>query len=298
MIEGSPSQTALMVAAFRAHHFLNATEPKILRDQTALALTGLGGAEEITAYMEKLTAGFAALSNQDIASLFVRNMVDSVCMRSRLVEERILSALERGLQQVVILGAGLDSTAYRCTQELTQIQVFEVDHPSTQAWKRQCLEVNGIEIPRNLQFVGFDFEQQTLDQALVAGGVSRDRITLFSWLGVIMYLSDEAVRSGLTHLGSYAPGSELIVDFVMPDNGDDNEVVPNSIENLSRMVSQMGEPFKSQHSAEDLDQLLAQAGFQNRHYYKSGELVALYLDNNKAASSLPEETGSLFSAVV
>ena len=132
MEDGSPSQTALMVAVLRAHHCHFAPEPKILQDTTALPLSGMADLDAVKDYKNGVIEFFSGLSSRETAESFVQQITDSVCMRSRLVEERLTKARTQGLEQLVILGAGLDSTAYRCTDQLNDLPVFEIDHPATQ----------------------------------------------------------------------------------------------------------------------------------------------------------------------
>ena len=136
MEDGSPSQTALMVAVLRAHHCHFAPEPKILKDTTALPLSGMADLDAVKDYKNGVIEFFSGLSSRETAESFVQQITDSVCMRSRLVEERLTKARTQGLEQLVILGAGLDSTAYRCTDQLNGLPVFEIDHPATQHWKK------------------------------------------------------------------------------------------------------------------------------------------------------------------
>jgi len=295
MIEGKPSRTALMTAVMRAHHFLTAPEPKILHDDIALGLSGLASKAAILAYMDKVTASFTALSDPVTAEQFVRHTSEAVCMRSRLVEERLVRAKTRGLKQLVILGAGLDSTAYRGA--LTEgLSVFEIDHPATQAWKQAQLKKAGISVPDNLRFVGFDFEQQTLEDALKRGGIDMGAMTLFPWLGVHMYLTDEAVKSTLNVLGQFPKDSELVMDFVMPDYSHDKTLIPDTVQKLAKVVAEMGEPFLSLYTEADLELRLHEAGFSDITFYNSKTLIELFLNGNKNAYSLPDSATSLLSA--
>ena len=201
MEDGSPSQTALMVAVLRAHHCHFAPEPKILKDTTALPLSGMADLDAVKDYKNGVIEFFSGLSSRETAESFVQQITDSVCLRSRLVEERLTKARKQGLEQLVILGAGLDSTAYRCTEQLNGLPVFEIDHPATQHWKKTRLTECNINLPDNLKFVGFDFENQTLAEALEAGGVRSSAVTMFTWLGVQLYLTPATVQATLAVLG-------------------------------------------------------------------------------------------------
>lgn len=297
MIEGKPSQTALMVAVMRAYHNLTADAPKILSDDMAMELTGMTEAGVLGAY-EAQTAQFASLSDRATAELFVERIAHSVCMRSRLVEGQLEDGLAGNLEQLVILGAGLDSMAYRFADQTKHIQMFEVDYPSTQVWKKERLAALGVNIPDNLTFVTYDFENQTLMNALTEGGVSQDKVTLFPWLGVQPYLTDDAIRSTLTSLAEFAPGSELVMDFVAPDYASGDDINAEGLDQLSQVVSTMGEPFKSRYTPEALCALMRECGFSEAKIHTSDDVAQRFLPENPEAYSMPRHVEALASAKV
>lgn len=280
MEEGKPSQTALMVAMLRARHFLHEPEPKILRDSLAGLLSGAPQPEQVSGYLNQIHGAFSAMSDADTASRFVSQLEHSVCIRARLVEEELAEAKARGAIQFVVLGAGLDSTAYRQTELLEGISVFEVDHPDSQKWKRDCLQNGGVDIPTNVTFVPFDFENTTLKDALVKGGVESSIITVFSWLGVQMYLTDEAVRGTLGVMAGFAPGSSLIMDFVSPSYETATSEQKSSVDDLREIVSGMREPFLSEYMPTELGERFRQAGFSSSEFPTIGEFADRFLEGN------------------
>ncbi|MEP3890553.1 MAG: class I SAM-dependent methyltransferase [Hellea sp.] len=298
MIEGKPSQTAFLTAVQRGHHFHTAPEPKVLRDNLALDLAGLENLQAAQVYIDKMIQVFSALSDDETASIFMGRIDGSVCMRSRVVEEELAIARERGLKQLVILGAGLDSTAYRCLDLTKVLDVFEVDHPSTQAWKKEQVKAAGITVPDNLSYVSFDFENQTLGEALKLGGVKTDSMTFFTWLGVHMYLTDAAVKSTLNVLGAYPKGSEIVMDFISPSYVLAGGVPENSVEQLQKVVTEMGEPIKSRYYEAELEEILKTAGFSEVKYLSAKWLVDNYLGGDKAAFDMPDEATSILTAVI
>lgn len=299
MIKGEPSRTALLTAVQRAHHYLTAAEPKILRDDLALKLSGLTSVEETQAYMDQMIALFTSLSDKETATIFMKNIDGTVCMRSRVVEEELsVARQEQDVAQLVILGAGLDTTAYRCKSLTDGLQVFEVDHPSTQAWKRERLASADIEIPDNVTFVAFDFENQTLAQALKAGGVKQDKVTFFTWLGVHMYLTDEAVRATFDVLGQYPKGSELVMDFMSPSYVEVTEITESSVADLQKVVSEMGEPMKSKYYEHELEDMLRDVGFNKVSFLTAKWLVDNYLGGDKTAFDMPDRTTTILTAKI
>jgi len=298
MIEAQPSQTAFLTAVHRAWHHHKAPEPKVLNDDLALELSGLGSLDEAEAYVNTIIESFTALSDAETASTFVQHIEASVCMRSRVVEEQLLLARERNIQQLVVLGAGLDSTAYR-RKDLTEgLEVIEIDHPSTQSWKHECLAKANIDIPENVKFVAFDFENQTLAQAMEEGGVDFNLMTFFTWLGVQMYLTDDAVKSTFSVMGKFPSGSELIMDFISPAYVNNADIADDSVAQLSEVVSQMGEPILSKYYESELEERLIDAGFRAVDFFSAGLLKDRYLGGGSDAYQIPDEATYLLSATV
>src|SRR5687767_8803463 len=155
VVRRGPSRTAVLTAAARALH-REEPPPWVLDDQLALALSGEDGrllAEQLrTELSPQALLGFARWC----------------CVRARLPEDTVERALADGVRQYVILGAGLDSFAYRRGDLLDRLRVFEVDHPASQDWKRQRLDALGLARPPNLVFAPVDFERQTLRAGLEA----------------------------------------------------------------------------------------------------------------------------------
>lgn len=295
---GRPSETAHFVAILRAHHLLNAPEPKILRDTAAQALAGITDDADITGYVNGLIQSFTALSDAETAKIFVRRIEESVCMRSRLVQWELEQGRKNGIEQFVILGAGLDAAAYGQQDYLARLDMFEVDYPATQDWKRTRLQEAGFTIPDNLSFVPFDFEHQTLGEALDAGGVDKDAVTLFSWLGVQPYLTDEAVRSTLSVLGTFKKGSRLVMDFIMPDYAIDDASNSDSISQLGTIVAEMREPFKSRYTTEDLETRFETAGFDKVEFHTTQDMVNRVLNGDADKCSMAPEAIYLLTATV
>ena len=182
MHDRQPSQTALAAAAARAAHLVVDREPLIFRDPVAADLIGEPGAEMV---------GYHRRSGDHIVLAGTRTQVT---VRSRWTERRLAELADGGLDQYVILGAGLDSFAYR-SPLVGRMRVFEVDHPATQRWKRDLLAAASITPPDGLTFVGVDLETDPLPDRLAAEGFDLSRPALVSWLGVSMYLTADAVAA-------------------------------------------------------------------------------------------------------
>jgi methyltransferase (TIGR00027 family) len=137
-------------------------------------------------------------------------------VRQRYAEDALAETVGRGVEQYVILGAGLDSFAYRGPDLAAVLRVFKVDHPATQQWKRARLRDLHVTFPSNLTFIPLDFEQHTLADGLHDGGYRPDLPTFFSWLGVTHCLTEEAVFKTLRYAASLAAGTEIVVQYFVP----------------------------------------------------------------------------------
>src|SRR5262245_49036087 len=194
-----PSRTALMVARQRpAHQLLD--QGSILSDPFAMKILG----ED-----EKDVLQFAnAHPFASIGRLFT-------AARSRIAEDALSAAVERGIRQVVILGAGLDTFALRNPHAARQILIYEVDYPATQSWKRQRLADAQLAVPPWLHFVPVDFERDDLGQILVGAGFQQNLPAFFTWLGVVPYLTLDAIGRTLAYMASIQ-NSEVVFDYMEP----------------------------------------------------------------------------------
>jgi methyltransferase (TIGR00027 family) len=183
-----------------------------------------------------------------------------VIMRSRYLEDEVEQAIGMGVSQYVILGAGLDSFAYRRTDLVKVLRVFEIDHPATQAWKRTRLREARVELPPNLSLVPIDFEKQSLIESLRMSGYRADTPAVFSWLGVATYLTYDAIFSTLRTVAALAPGTESIFQHSVRKELLDKEnqrVFAGAI----ALVAARGEPFQSFFEPERLAQQARELGF-------------------------------------
>ncbi|MFD2420977.1 class I SAM-dependent methyltransferase [Amycolatopsis pigmentata] len=244
-----PSKTALTAAAARAAHLLVDAEPYLFADPLAAPLLG-DKAGELLGY--HLRSGAHPL----LSAARVQ-----VTTRSRYAEERLAEAVARGVGQYVILGAGLDTFAYRTD---LPVRVFEVDHPAGQEWKRQALQHSGTALPESVSFVGVDFsvavtedDPQALVKQLAEHGFDPERPSFFSWLGVTMYLTRESVAATLAHL---PPGAEIVATYILPPEMRD-EGGSAYADAIAPIAAQSGEPWLSYFAPDEMSELLTVAGF-------------------------------------
>ncbi len=247
---GLPSRTAYRVALRRAAHQVW-DRPLVFEDPLALRVLGLHGADARTLAASDLRAP-ARPSSVALRAFLVA--------RSRFAEDVLRHTVQTGgVAQYVLLGAGLDTFAYR--NPYGRLCVYEVDHPATQAWKRDLLRDNSITVPPSVRHVAIDFQVDSLEERLAEAGFSQDRPAVFAWLGVVPYLSDEGFAATLSYLSSCAAGSELILDYGVPRNA-----LPLgerlAFDSLAGRVAAAGEPFRLFFTPEQMRARLAGAGWQ------------------------------------
>jgi methyltransferase (TIGR00027 family) len=251
MMEVQPSHTALRTALKRAAHQL-LDSPLVFEDSLALPI--LGPVQE---------AALRADPNQFERSKLAPYLRALLAVRSRLAEETLAQCMTAGTKQYVILGAGLDTFAFRNPYPLSVLRVFEVDHPATQVWKREQLEQAGIPLPANLTFVPVDFEQQDLTQELLKVGLDPTAGAFFSWLGVMPYLRPEAARETLHAIADLSGRiGGVVFDYAIP--GSALGLMQRLLFKLiAARVKAAGEPWLTFCYPSDLAQELSGMGFRH-----------------------------------
>jgi methyltransferase (TIGR00027 family) len=258
MQTGRPSQTALGAAAHRAVHqtleggviFTDPFAVHILDGDTRARLPNM-----------------AADPSQ-------RSMRHFIAARSRFSEDAMAASVARGVRQVVILGAGLDTFSLRNTHVDKNVAVFEVDYPATQAWKQERLRQAGLDIPTSLVFAPVDFERQGLSEGLAAAGFDADRPAYFQWLGVVPYLTREAIIATLDFIAGIA-GSEVVFDYAEPFENFPPAMRANLTAIAARTAS-LGEPWLSLFDPPEMSALLQARRFAQFWDVPRVELAARY----------------------
>lgn len=234
---GEPSQTAYGAARLRALH-QSLDGGRIFSDPLAERILG-----------PETSPDEADLSARERLRLFI-------AVRHRFAEDALAAAVERGTRQVVVLGAGFDTFAYRNPYPGTR--VFEVDLAASGAWKRDRLTQAGIEIPSSVAFVGIDFETDDLLERLAAAGFDAGSPAFFLWLGVVPYLTRDAVVATLRAVAT-VPGGEVAFDYTNP-LGTGGAAPRHQLE-LRTRVAGVGEPFTEGLATDDLHATLHDLGF-------------------------------------
>lgn len=182
--------------------------------------------------------------------------------RSRYTEDSLMAALQQGIGQYVILGAGMDTIAFRRPELADQLSIFEVDHPVTQSMKRERIAQAGWDFPSYLHFIPLDFTEQDLGDALMASAYDRQQLTFLSWLGVTYYLPREAVFSTLEAITKIAPsGSQIAFDYV-DMAGFRPETAAPRMRIMQAVAGQVGEPMQTGFDSQSLASDLGRVGWQ------------------------------------
>ncbi|HUO33839.1 MAG TPA: class I SAM-dependent methyltransferase [Candidatus Acidoferrum sp.] len=284
MKEGKPSATAYRVAVRRAAHQIF-DHPRVLEDPIALPILG-PDAEKRVREAESGSRGFASRYSRAF-----------MAARSRFAEDELARAVKRGVSQYVILGAGLDTFSYRNPYAASALRVFEVDFPATQAWKRARLAAAGIAEPESLTFAPIDFETQSLADGLVPAGFDSGKAAFFSWLGVTMYLTHEAMRTTLSFIASLPASSGVVFDYGVP-----REALSwygrFVFDWMSRRVARVGEPFRLFFEPGALAAELRQLGFSSIEDVSAKELNERYFANRSDKLEVKGRLGRLMNARV
>jgi methyltransferase (TIGR00027 family) len=196
-----------------------------------------------------------------------------MAVRSRYAEDRLAAAVAQGVTQYVVLGAGLDTFAYR--NPFQQLRVFEVDFPATQEWKRAMLHEAGIALPDGLTFVPLDFEHKALAEGLAEAGFDGQRAAFFGWLGVAPYLTLEAFRATLSTIAQLPAGTAVSFDYAFSPE----TLSPQRrkvFDGLAGRVAAAGEPFRLFFTPEELVAELRSAGFERIEQVDSAGLNEIY----------------------
>jgi methyltransferase (TIGR00027 family) len=247
------SRTAEWVAANRAAHLLY-DHPVIFEDKLAIELISRSWRWIVrTPLLYRLALRY---------TMGMVNARGRFLIRARYTEEKLDRAIRAGIDQYVILGAGLDSFAWRRPDVAGRLTIFEIDHPDSQAAKRSRLRERGIAVPDNLEFIPVDFGRETVAAALTRSRYSPGRRAFLSMLGTAQYISRETLAKTLRSIaGITAPGSELVLSYIQPGRLIDPVHLPEHDRGL-RASARQGEPFVSFYDPAELPQEICALGYE------------------------------------
>jgi methyltransferase (TIGR00027 family) len=258
METGEPSRTAYSAARYRAVHQL-LEHGAIFKDPFAVRILG-------------------APEDELLADAPRRAMRVFIAARHRFAEDALAAAVQRGVRQVVVLGAGLDTFGYR--SPFDGVRVIEVDHPATQAWKRERLLSTGIEIPSSVTFTGVDFEKESLADRLRLDGPA-----FFLWLGVVPYLTGAGFAATISYI-SGVPGNEVVFDYAQSPA----KMSPErraALEERAARVARIGEPWLTYFEPDEIAGRLRGLGFHEIEDLGPAQLAAHFFNRHDVPPDTP-----------
>ncbi|HEY0282496.1 MAG TPA: SAM-dependent methyltransferase [Rhizomicrobium sp.] len=273
MLEDKASATAQSVALHRAAHQL-LDRPAVFSDPLALRIIG----------REAETALREGAANHILTG--AAGLRAFLTVRSRFAEDCLAEAIDRGVGQYVLLGAGLDTFAYRGTYDPARLRVFEIDHPATQEWKRRRLGDADIAVPGSVHFVPADLERETAAEGLARAGFDRAAPALFALLGVLTYLTQEAAME-ILRFAARQPGvsSEIIFDYPEPADAI-GPAQRRAMQRLAARVAAVGEPFQTAFKPDEIKEILLALGFSHIEDMDTAALNARYCQGRDDAFAL------------
>jgi methyltransferase (TIGR00027 family) len=253
--------TAVRVALWRAMHVQVDPPPHVLEDEVGLRLAAPDD-------------GWRDRPDMDPDG--TRWFRASIVARARFIEDLVVEQADQGVDQYVILGAGLDTFVQRRPELASRLQVFEIDQPGPQAWKRRRLAELGYEVPQWLRLVPVDFEEggSWWDQLLEAGFDPAQPAVVVS-TGVTMYLSKEANAATLRQMAELAPGSTFAMTFLLPQELVEDILRPG-LEAAEKGASAAGTPFISFYTSDEMSALAREAGFRDARHISADTLNERY----------------------
>lgn len=265
------SKTAEVVAAVRAAHLLY-DAPVVFTDPYAIHLTS-----PLWRFLARHRLAYRFVAECLLKVL--RPVRGQILGRARYCDELLDAAIKRGITQCIIVGAGLDSLALRRPDLADTLTIYELDHPNSQAVKRQRLQGISNKLPHNLVFVPADFERVTVLHALQSTAFQTKEPAFFSWLGTTLYLSPEAIFATLTDIATHAaPSSELLLDYSMSDHLltgiDKKELIA-----LKKYVARLGEPFRANFSPDELVAKVTDLGYRILEHLSYRDQCARFFSN-------------------
>jgi methyltransferase (TIGR00027 family) len=276
-----PENTAARVALWRALHVQIDAPPHVFKDEVGLQLVAPPDGWQ---------------NRGDMHPIGTRQFRASIVARARFIEELVEERAAHGVSQYVILGAGLDTFAQRRSELAAKLQVFEVDQPGPQAWKRQRLQALGFGIPAALHLVPVDFEAgESWVQLIAADGFDKTKPAVVASTGVSMYLTKETVAATLREIASLAAGTTLAMSFMLPFDMADPALRPG-LEQAANGARAAGTPFISFFTPTEILDLARASGFRSVQHISAASLTERYFAGRPDGLTLPNNTEEILVA--
>jgi methyltransferase (TIGR00027 family) len=282
MKQAQRSRTMELPAIMRALHQTLDDDPKILTDPISARLLG----------SEEDRNWFASVLEQSGG----KRLRAAFALRARYAEDALAEGVQRGVKQYAVLGAGLDTFAYRQPEWGGSLKIYEVDHPITQQVKQDRLKAAGIAVPSNLRFVPIDFERASLGEALRRSDFDFGALTLCSWMGVTQYLTREALEATFRFVLGLTAASEIVFSIIVSEGAVTGEEGA-ALANAAQRAGEIGEPWLSRLDPDDLEAKLRAMGFSRVIQLTPEEAHRRYFENRR--DGLRERRGErLIRAIV
>ncbi|MGE7947992.1 class I SAM-dependent methyltransferase [Lysinibacillus sp. NPDC093688] len=287
MNKGESSLTSLISAFGRAYHSQFDT-PKIFNDYLAKELITQKEFHDIQTNMvqgiqffnKEIAEKLKGQTEEQLKWIVQTQLSPTPLARAAYCEKVLLNEIMLGLQQYVILGAGLDTFSLRHSELENTLEIFEIDHPATQEFKKKRLTEVDIKLPSNVHYVSMDFTKKFAYQNLIDNGFDNKK-TFFSLLGVSYYLTKEETSSLLDHLFATVPsGSSIVLDYADEKLFEEKDI-SNRVDNTVKMAAASGEPMKSCFTYEEIEKMLENSGLLIYEHLTPDTINELYFDNRK-----------------
>lgn len=269
-----PDNTAVRTALWRALHTREDDKPSILEDEIGLRLIAPSNDWQQRPDMK-----------------YTKRLRASIVARSRFIEDLIIEESKKGINQYVILGAGLDTFVQRRPAIASKLQVYEIDQLETLAWKEHRLVEIGFVVPDNLHFVPVDFEISSWWEKLTGAGFDVKKPAMVACTGVSLYLTKKAIIAMLGQMAEFATGSKIAITFYLPPDLLDEEDKP-LMEMSIKGARESGTPFISFFNPREIENMADEAGFKEIKLVSTKDLEKLYFSNRK--DNLVPATGEIF----
>ncbi|MGO9181056.1 MAG: class I SAM-dependent methyltransferase [Candidatus Limnocylindrales bacterium] len=268
------SSTALGAAGLRAAHLLLDDPPPIFNDPLAVRLLGPEAARAIGERPDRLRTPAA------------RALRTEVVVRSRYAEDRLEEAVRRGVRQYVILGAGLDTFAYRQPAWAADLRIIEVDHAASQLDKQARLRGTGIAAPPNLRYAAADLEADALSPRLASAGLNPLQSTFVACLGVLIYLREGTLDAIVAMVTKLPAGSQFVFTFSRSYVATAGSPAPGS---PAARVAAAGEPWRTRIEPEAVEAMLRAAGFRSLSFLDAEDVDRRYLSERSDGLRQPAQ---------
>ena len=269
-----PDNTAVRTALWRALHVQADAKPYILEDEIGLKLVAPNDDWQQRPDMK-----------------FTKRLRASIVARARFIEDLIIEQSKQGIDQYVILGAGLDTFAQRRPDIASRLRIYEIDETDTLAWKQQRLLKLGFGVPEYLHFVPVDFETSSWWQQLLKAGFNTGKSAVVACTGVSLYLTKEAITSTLNQIAKLTPGSKLAMTFYLPMEFLDEED-KHMQEIAEKGARAAGTPFISFFTPNEILAMADNAGFKEAKTISTKDMEQYYFTNR--ADNLLPASGEVF----